>query len=111
VSDITCAHRSRHMFADRDVWTRSVDRQGTDVLEGWPTPKWRARRRPLAAPTQPPLGGAAAQLPADGVERLREEVLPRVRLLHIGDCDADRLDSDAARREAEVWESTLPALP
>jgi hypothetical protein len=90
-----------------------VARQGTDVLEGWPTPKWRARPKPLAAPTQTPLNGAAAERPADGVERLREATLPRARLRHIGDCESDGLDSDAARREAEteLWESTLPGLP
>lgn len=82
-------------------------------MEGWTTPKWRARRRPLASPTQPPLNCAAAELPADGVERLREATLPRVRLRYIGGCVADGLDRDAARREAatELWESTLPALP
>ena len=98
---------------DRDVWTIIVARQGTDVLERWPTPKWRVRRRSLAAPTQSPLNGVSAELPADGVEGLREATLPRVRLRPIGDCESDGLDSDAARREAEVelWGSTLPALP
>ena len=59
------------------------------------------------------MSGAAAELLADDVERLREATLPRVRLRPVGDCDADGLDSDVARREAEMvlWESTLPALP
>ena len=35
-------------------------------------------------PTQPPLNVPAAELPADGVERLREATVPRVRLRHVG---------------------------